>query len=84
MSSSISSALSLLRDSSNRFDLAASNLANINTPDYQAVREDGKLESNDIATGMVETIVSSGAYRMGVKMLEIEDQTIRSLIDIRA
>lgn len=82
--SAIQNSLSLMQDSARRFDLASHNLANINTPDFQAIRPDGKEKELDLGEQIVETIQSSGAYKLGVKTLEIAQDMQKSLIDIRA
>lgn len=84
MVSGINSAAQLMSDSAGRFDLAAHNLANINTQDLKALRMDGARVDNDPAGQIVDSINASGSYKLGVSLMNTGDQMLKTLIDLKA
>jgi flagellar basal body rod protein FlgG len=84
MLSGIQSGLGLMRDSQQRFDLAAANLANINNDAYQAQRMDGARVPNDPAEQMVDSMVSADSYKLGAAVVRTGDEMLGSLINIKA
>lgn len=83
MISGINSGLGLMRDSQQRFDLAAHNLANINSNTYQAQRMDGDRVANDPAEQIVDSMVSAGSYKLGAAVVRTGDEMLGSLINIK-
>ena len=84
MFSGIQSGLGLMRDSQQRFDLAAHNLANINTEQFQAKRPDGNTTPNDLPSQMADSMVSANSYKLGAAVVRTGDEMLRSLVDIKA
>jgi len=84
MMAGINSGAALMQDSGWRFDVAAHNLANINTAGFQAQRVDGSPGNNDVASQMVDSMVSADTYKLGAAIMSSSNDMLKSLIDIKA
>ena len=73
-----------MQDSQQRFDLAAHNLANINTEPSQAASADGSLTPNDLASQMVDSMWSASTYKLGAAVVRAGDEMLSSLVNIKA
>ena len=73
-----------MQDSVLRFDAAAHNLANINTPDFQAKRADGARGDNDAAGQLVDVMTSANTYKLGTAIVNTSNEMLKSLVDIKA
>jgi flagellar hook protein FlgE len=92
-------AVSGVHAASTRLDVAAHNIANAQTPDFQrqvvhqasqetagVVTSVGKSEEigPDLAADLVEQMAASYAYKANLKTIQTQDQMMGSLLDIKA
>jgi flagellar hook protein FlgE len=84
----LNSAVWGMADASNRFDVAAHNVANVSTEPFSPLRPDGSQGpegSMDLASEIVEgTIIAPAAYTANAAMFRTADETRGYLLDIFA
>jgi flagellar hook protein FlgE len=84
----LSSSVWGMADASNRFDVAAHNVANVSTEPFSPLRPDGSQGpegSMDLASEMVEgTMLAPAAYTANAAMFRTADETRGYLLDILA
>jgi len=84
----INSAALGMADSSNRFDVAAHNVANMSTEPFSPLRPDGSQGpegSMDLASELVDgTMLAPAAYAANAAMFRTADETRGYLLDILA
>jgi flagellar hook protein FlgE len=84
----LSSSVWGMTDASNRFDVAAHNVANVSTEPFSPLRPDGSQGpegSMDLASEMVEgTMLAPAAYTANAAMFRTADETRGYLLDVLA
>jgi flagellar basal body rod protein FlgG len=81
------SALAGMRDAAQRLDVAAHNVANVNTQPFAPLRPDGTTDATDTAdlpTQMVAVVTAPIVYAANARVMRADDQMRGTLVDLLA